>query len=54
LIRGGLKKLMTDKEIEEVCVDIACRYDLEFNEYQEILKDSLEEAERINSYYGIV
>jgi hypothetical protein len=42
---------MTEKEIEKVCVDIACRYDLEFDEYEEILKDSIEEAGRIKEYY---
>lgn len=43
---------MSDKEIKNVCVDIKKRYELDEYEYQEILKDSLEESGRIHSYYG--
>lgn len=44
---------MTDKEITDACVNLACECDLEYDEYQEVLKASLEEKERVEEYYGI-
>jgi hypothetical protein len=42
---------MNKIEIEEVCADIACRYDLTYNEYLEVLNASICEAEVIHNYY---
>lgn len=42
---------MNPKEIEETCQEFAVNYDLEYDEYVEVLKASLEEAEQIHRYY---
>lgn len=43
---------MKEWEIEKVCTDIACRYGLTLYEYNELVKASIEEKERIHKYYG--
>jgi hypothetical protein len=43
---------MNKIEIEEVCADIACRYDLTYDEYLEVLDTSICEQEAVRQYYG--
>jgi hypothetical protein len=43
---------MNKKEIEEVCTDIACMYDLTYDEYLDVLDASICEAEVVKEYYG--
>jgi hypothetical protein len=51
---GNLRRSkVSDKEIEDACVDIKNRYRLKEYEYQDILKDSLEESRRIHNYYVV-
>jgi hypothetical protein len=43
---------MNKSEIEEICADIACRYDLTYDEYLEVLDASICEVEDVRGYYG--
>lgn len=42
---------MRDWEIEMICSDIACRYDLTFPEYNEMLHSALTEVKMVREYY---